>query len=160
ASQSEPLDGLVSRFTRDGHVRGTQVRLRCKSGEIRTVQTSAESITVEGRVCALITLVDLTPRVEAEASLIESEGRVRRLADAGWEGIALVDHGVMMDVNSQLASILGYEVDELVGRPVSDFVAPQSREKVRQHIERGLTDPYEHDAVRRDGTVIIVEARG
>src|SRR5262249_11110424 len=79
ASQSEPLDGLVSRFTRDGHVRGTQVRLRCKSGEIRTVQTSAESITVEGRVCALITLVDLTPRVEAEASLIESEERFHRL---------------------------------------------------------------------------------
>ena len=149
-----------NRLRQVGRAGGISGRLRRKSGELLTVDISAEIATINGRVCALITLVDQTPRVDAEARLMESEERFRRLSDAAWEGIALSDQGVMIDTNAQLAAILGYEQRELIGRPVLDLVPPGSIDVVRGHIRTDSPEPYEHDAIRKDGSIIRVEARG
>jgi PAS domain S-box-containing protein len=143
-----------------GHVRDFQTQLRRKSGELATVLIRSELITVGGRPCALSTVADVTERIRGEQALAESEDRFRRLSEAAWEGIALVDNGVLMDSNPQLAAILGYEPDELVGRPIADFVAPHSLAMVLEHHRLGSPEPYEHDAVRKDGTLVRVEGRG
>jgi PAS domain S-box-containing protein len=147
-------------FVAGGSVPAVQRRVRRKNGEIRVVELRTESITVGGQPRALATLIDLTPRVEAEARLAESEERFRRLSDAAWEGVALLDNGVMMDVNNPLAAIFGYEAHELIGRPVSDLVTPASMAIVEDHVRRESTEPYEHEARRKDGTIVTVEARG
>jgi hypothetical protein len=81
----------AQQFLRDGSVHAVPTQLRRKSGEIRTVDMSAVTTTINGRTCALITLIDQTPRVDAEARLTESEERFRRLSPAAWEGNALSD---------------------------------------------------------------------
>ena len=56
--------------------------------------------------------------------------------------------------------MLGYEVHEMAGAPLMKFVAPPHRDLVRgQEAGRG-EEIYEHRALRKDGTVILVEARG
>ena len=62
--------------------------------------------------------------------------------------------------NHQLARLFGYDREELIGRPVLDLVAPESRAEVAQAIQTGRADVYEHLALRRDGTVFPVQVRG
>ncbi len=90
----------------------------------------------------------------------ESEDRFRLLSEAGFEGIAITSAGVVIDTNARLAEKLGYEPGELVGKKVSDMVAPEHRERVAQHIRSGSAEAYEHLALRKDGTRIPVEVRG
>src|SRR5204863_6283037 len=92
--------------------------------------------------------------------LTESEGRRRRRTRASFEGIAITHEGRMLDANEQLAGMLGYSRDELIGRAVLDLVAPESRGDVQRRVAEGSTEPYEHIALKKDGTPIPVEARG
>ena len=102
---------------------------------------------------------ELAERKRAEQALRESEARFRVLADASFEGIGLTEQGIVIDVNEQAARMLDSTRAELIGRPVMDFVAPESRDSVRQAMQSGTTGPYEHLARRVDGTVFPVEIR-
>jgi PAS domain S-box-containing protein len=102
---------------------------------------------------------DITARKRAEEALHESEQRFRTLAEASFEGIALTEKGVVVDLNDQMAHMLGYARDEMIGRPVMEAVAPESRDFVAEAIRSGRLEPYEHLALRKDGTVFPVEVR-
>ncbi len=96
----------------------------------------------------------------SQQELQEQVVRLRMLVDAAFEGIGISRQGVIVDVNEQLASMLGYERTELIGMPVSKIVAPESRDLVRRAMESGHLEPYEHMALRKDGTVFPMEVRG
>jgi PAS domain S-box-containing protein len=87
------------------------------------------------------------------------QSRLQTLSDATFEGIGFSERGVVVDVNQQLADMLGYEIDEMVGLKVSLFVAPEDQDYVREQILSGIEGPYEHRSLRKDGSVIFVEAR-
>jgi C4-dicarboxylate-specific signal transduction histidine kinase len=55
--------------------------------------------------------------------------------------------------------MLGYSREEMIGRPVMEMVAPESREWVMAHIHEGSEQPYEHLALRKDGSVFPVEVQ-
>jgi len=95
-----------------------------------------------------------------EAQLLESEERFHRLADAAHEGVVFSDRGIIIDANRQVAHLLGWEVSEMLGRPVSDFVAPESLDAVATRMRLGSEEPYTHALIRKDGTRLDVEARG
>jgi PAS domain S-box-containing protein len=102
---------------------------------------------------------DLTERKKAEEALKESEERYSRLSAAAFEGIGISERGKITDVNDQLAKMLGYEPNELIGKPVLDIVAPESRDLVTANMQKGYEGSYEHLAVRKDGSVFPVETR-
>jgi PAS domain S-box-containing protein len=102
----------------------------------------------------------LERRVAARTSqLRRSEQRFRQLAEATFEGIAVSEGGRMTDGNPQLAEMYGYSLDEMLGRPVVEFAAPESREVVNRHMRAGFEGPYEYTALRKDGSKFPVEAR-
>ncbi|HCV42544.1 MAG TPA: hypothetical protein DGH68_03600, partial [Bacteroidetes bacterium] len=103
--------------------------------------------------------VNITERKRAEEALLESEQRSRTFTSATFEGIAVTVQGNIVDANEQLASMLGYPMHEIVGKSVMDFVAPEARAAVAEHIKSGRDDAYEHLALRRDGSAIPVEIR-
>ena len=78
-------------------------------------------------------------RKQAEKALQESKERFRGLAEAAFEGIGIAEGGTVIDANPQLARMLGYELDELIGMDVMACVAPASRDLVRDHGRRGPT---------------------
>ncbi|MDX9759108.1 MAG: PAS domain S-box protein [Bacteroidota bacterium] len=88
----------------------------------------------------------------------ESRARYARMSEASFEGIGFTRDGIIVDVNQQLADMLGYEGRELIGRPVMDLIAPHHLDVVARH-SRATEASYEHDAVRKDGTVLPVEVR-
>jgi PAS domain S-box-containing protein len=92
-------------------------------------------------------------------SIGRDEQHFRTLAEASFEGIALTERGMVVDCNDQLAELLGYTRSELIGKSVVDLVAPQSRAFVEEAHRTGMQGPYEHIALRKDGTILTVEVR-
>ncbi len=82
------------------------------------------------------------------------------LAETTFDGVGLTQDEVVVEVNARLASMLGYTRDEIIGAPLMNFVAPVHQNLVRERETAGDEDIYEHRALRKDGSVILVEARG
>ncbi len=86
------------------------------------------------------------------------------------DGLLLVDtpQGAIRQVNPALCALMGYTPGELIGRPYSILMPPESQENGRA-LHRSLqpgdpdhaTEPTEVDtsALRRDGTLLPVEIR-
>lgn len=73
-------------------------------------------------------------------------------------GMGFSRNGIVIDANVGLARMLHTTVEEIISRPIADMIAPEDRELVKKHIERGYTKPYEHRLLRKDGTTVPVEA--
>ena len=124
------------------------------------------------------TVKDITLRKQAEAELQNwnsnlkqkvnerteelkwSEDRFRQLAEATFEGIAISENSIMIDGNPQVAAMLQYDLAEVIGRPVTDFVDPDSVNLVIDRMQSGSEDSYECLGVRKDGTRIPLEVKG
>jgi PAS domain S-box-containing protein len=92
--------------------------------------------------------------------LNQSEARFRQLAEASFEGVAISEGSILLDCNSQLAKLHGYEPAEILGRPVSGLVAPESRALVAERLRVNNEQPYEFKALRKDGSTFPAEVRG
>ena len=63
----------------------------------------------------------------AERALRESERRFRMFAEAAFEGIIVSRDGVIEDASECFARIVGYELDELIGKSIREFLAPRPK---------------------------------
>ena len=98
----------------------------------------------------------------ATSRLAESEQRVRRL----YEATPAILHSIGADgrilhVSDRWLKVMGYERDEVVGRPSSDFLTPASQAHARDVVlpaffRNGFCDRVEYQFVRRDGTTVDV----
>ena len=103
---------------------------------------------------------EITERKRAEDALRESEERFRRLSDASFEAIVITEKGIVLDVNDRFIEMFGCQRSEVIGAEVMNFVAPESRALVADKVASRDEEPYEHMALRRDGSVIPVEVHG
>ena len=103
---------------------------------------------------------DVTKFRRAENAVRESEERFGKFADASNEAIVFFDAGVVTDVNEAGTRMVRIPREQMVGRPVLDFVAPECRETVAHHIRSGFEQPYEGAIIRSDGATIAVELVG
>ncbi|MCW3069543.1 MAG: hypothetical protein JWL67_2168 [Solirubrobacterales bacterium] len=66
---------------------------------------------------------DISRRIVAERELRASEKRYRALLEAAYEGVWRVDTRLVTDyVNRSMAEMLGFSVEEMLGRHLSEFV--------------------------------------
>lgn len=97
-------------------------------------------------------------RAEAERAIRESEERYRALTEAAVEGILIHDQGIVLDANPAFATMLGYELPEVLGANAIELLtAPESREKLIEEMRKPVSEPYEARGVRKDGSRIDVE---
>ena len=107
---------------------------------------------------------DITEHRAAEDALRRSEEQYRRIVETANEGIWILDEaGITVFVNRQMAEMLGYEPEDVLGRPVGDFInedyAPNLEEALRRRRE-GASERYEARYVRRDGSDLWVVTSG
>jgi PAS domain S-box-containing protein len=90
-----------------------------------------------GRVQGVIVLsVDITGRRDAEEALRASEARYRLIVETATEGIWMLDaQGRTTLANNVLAAMLGYERDEMLGRPLVDFKRLEDSDAGRLKVE-------------------------
>lgn len=102
-------------------------------------------------------------RAEAELVALKRENaRLRALSDAAFEAIGFFDAEMLcVAANPTAARIFRYESEqEMVGRHVLEFVAPEARAKVGKHIANGDSRIYEMVALRCDGEMFPAEVHG
>ncbi len=100
---------------------------------------------------------EVAERKSVEEAVYESELRYKLLTEVTFEGIAIHDQGTLLEVNTGLGRMFGYESGELVGRPLWDLVADESRGLVLTNMRNGVNDPYEVMGRRRDGSTFPIE---
>ncbi len=103
---------------------------------------------------------DISWRKRLEAELKTSEEKYRTIVELAREGILFVNPEEKVTfANGFLARMLGYDgVEEIIGRPVFDFIAAEGRELAKSQIERrrrGFADSYELSLRCKDGSSLI-----
>ncbi|HEX5392383.1 MAG TPA: PocR ligand-binding domain-containing protein [Rhodocyclaceae bacterium] len=101
---------------------------------------------------------EVAERRRAEGALHASEEKYRRIVDTSNEGIWAIDKdGGTTFVNARLAEVLGYSVEEMMGRHFSDFLFEEDLSDHAQKMERrsqGVSEHYERRFRCRDGHTV------
>ena len=80
---------------------------------------------------------DITLQRRAIAALEASDRRYRKLFQYSPGLICTHDHeGVLLSVNPAAAKSLGYSVGEMIGRPLTDFMHPEQRQRFAEYLLR------------------------
>ena len=86
----------------------------------------------------------------------ESEQSYYALLEMVFQGIAVLQDGVLITADSRFLEFFGYELDRLVGRPISDLIQQTNAKLVMADIAGdGLT--HEARAIKKDGSQVDVE---
>jgi PAS domain S-box-containing protein len=106
-------------------------------------------------------MLEQRQRVQMEKDLAESEKRFRDLVSTLNEGVWEADANLITTyVNPKMVEMLGYTPQEMLGHSVYDFIPPEKVDIVRNHHlhrKQGLSEQYEAQYVRKDGSRIDVQ---
>ena len=157
--QPRAIDNMKLLFERP--LRPKEYRFIAKSGAIIHIEVNGDILrNEEGTPNGTVQVCrDITERKKTEQSLKEWEERYRLLSEASFEGVAITDRGIFVDANKQMLDMLGYSHEEIVGRPVSDIIAPESVDLVMKNILNEFEEPYENYLRKKDGTCFPVVSR-
>jgi PAS domain S-box-containing protein len=127
--------------------------------DVRITPIQAQGVRLTGYV---VLLRDVTARRHAEAALRDSELRYRELVENAHDLICTCDlNGRILSVNQAGLDLTGYTSEALVGHPLLDFVAPESREQAAAlftgtHSD-ALADRTEIALLASDGHRVVLE---
>ncbi|HEX8075321.1 MAG TPA: PAS domain S-box protein [Thermoleophilaceae bacterium] len=134
-----------------------------RSGQERSLELAPELIELDGEAClvAVTRVAGATGGRVAEQALRASEQRYRGIVETASDGVWMLDEVDRTSfVNRAMADMLGYRVEEMLGRRAVEFMADDVVPIGRRALERrreGATERYEIRLVRRDGSEAWVE---
>ena len=150
-----------------GLMRGEQAPNQCFENRVVTRVDGERLIAWQNRllrdeagaiVGVLSSAEDITDRRRAEDELKRSEENYRTLVDSMQEGLGVQDqHGLITFANARLCEMVGYDVEELIGRPMSSLFDDDNRTVFERHMARrrpGERQSFEIAWRRRDGGAI------
>lgn len=89
------------------------------------------------------------------------ETQLKFLNKASTEGIILSKKGFFIDLNQQAVKMMGYKTSsELKGKNSQDFISPEFKQIVHNHMVEEIDGRYEAIVKRRDGTTFPVKIEG
>lgn len=93
-------------------------------------------------------IIDITERKRFEEAILRSEDKYRTLIEHIQDGVFIIQKGLLEFVNPAFAAILGYSVEEITGKKITRFIAPEDREMVvERYLKRmkGETVPNQNE---------------
>jgi PAS domain S-box-containing protein len=157
----------VKRVLHEGTVTGmaSHTKLLSRDGREYPIAHSGAPIKDEVGNSFGVVLVfrDRTAERESASALKESEERYRQAIESSNDGVAIAQDGRHLYVNRKFLDMFGYGPDEVSEMPATAIVHPDDRDRVAEFIRKGrMGEPtphhYEFKGVRKDGSVIYVEA--
>jgi PAS domain S-box-containing protein len=123
---------------------------------VEALRAGAHDFISKGNLARLLPAIDREleeaqvrgARREAELALRESEQRYRRIIETTNEGVWMIDDGLLTTfVNARMASHLGHDEDELLGRSIFEFIHDDSRADAERMFAKRAPGP-EHAEIR------------
>jgi len=155
----EERQAFLTQLQENGQVSNFQARLKRKDGSIWWASTNAHFYKhPDGTIAGVEGVTrDITGLKAAEQDLRDSEARLKALSEASFEAVFLSEKGICLDQNLTAERMFGYSHAEAVGRPGTDWIVPEYRERVKARMLAGYEEPYEAIALRKDGTTFPCE---
>jgi PAS domain S-box-containing protein len=153
---------LLQRVLEGEHIDYYETRRLAKSGTAVNVSLTLFSLRDgTGAIVGAASIAhDITKQVAAQEELGRSEGRYRQILESAHLGVWQVNPEMLTDyVNPSMARMLGYSVEEMLGRPLSDFLDNDEMANARASIQRqrgGASERQEQTFLCRDGSTIEV----
>ncbi len=93
-------------------------------------------------------------------NLRESREMSRITLESAVTGVSIVQDGKFQYVNPIFEEMLGYTSQELIGKPTSDYIHPDDRDRVVQEaiasLKGNLKSLHEFRIIKRDGSIVWV----
>ncbi len=106
-----------------------------------------------------VNAADATEKKAAQSLLEANEKRFRSLVENGADGIAIMSpEGVPLYLSPSIKRILGYEVEDLIGKPIQDIFHPDEHETIAHKVAQAMAFPgiptaiHSNRARHKDGT--------
>jgi PAS domain S-box-containing protein len=157
--------GIVNRIFQGEPITGLELKRQRRDGSPIDVRLFAATVrNREGGPRGAMALVeDITEQKKAESALAESEQRYKRLVESLPITLAVHSEGKIVFANEAGLRLMGAEkAEDLIGKPILDFVHPDYREVVKAREfqrpgEERDAPPLEEKFIRIDGSLVDVE---
>ncbi|MBW3565446.1 MAG: PAS domain S-box protein [Acidobacteria bacterium] len=128
----------MERLRKTGYIRYHDIPLETKQGTPVEVELVSNTYMVDGRNVIQCTIRVITERTEAAIALVASEERYRRLFETAQDAILILEEksGKIVDANPFVIDMLGYPLDELVGKELWEIGLFSDQDESRAAMER------------------------
>ncbi|MCK4286889.1 MAG: PAS domain S-box protein, partial [Candidatus Lokiarchaeota archaeon] len=107
--------------------------------------------------------LDITKRKEAEEKLKESEEKYRYLIENSLEGVWVIDSNAnTILINPSMAKMLGYTIEEMVGKSLFLFMDEKEIKNTKRHLERrkkGISEEQDSEMIHKNGKKVYLRIR-
>jgi len=119
------------RLQKEGYIRYSDIPLQTKEGKRVEVEFVSNTYAVDGLNVIQCNIRDITERAEAAHALSASEARYRRLFETAQDAILILEEesGKIIDANPFVRDLLGYSLDELIGKELWEIGLFSDREE-------------------------------
>ncbi len=141
------------------------------SGELKKLRCNLRFKRRQGDWCEIEVLASVIKRDEKGwaqhvftviRDLATSDNRYKRIVENLNEGIWVIDkYNSIRFVNQALADMLGYSLEEMLGRPVFDFENENNQNVLKQQIaerKKGFSSIYEIEVLHKKGHSVLIQA--
>ena len=97
---------------------------------------------------------------KANSKLTDSNNRYKSLSDTVFEGVVIMDKGIIVEVNEHASRMFGYSGKELIGKEGLNFISPEKRDLAKFHLNSGFEEKYEVVGLRKDQSTFPIELHG
>ncbi|HWQ47808.1 MAG TPA: PAS domain S-box protein [Methanosarcina sp.] len=155
---SEETKKLTERIKKGERIHNYETSRLRKDGTIINVSiTFSPVFDASGKLTAISVISrDITDSKKAEEKLRESEEKYRNIVETANEGILIInDESIITYANKKMTDMLGYTLEEGIGRPVWDFADEEGKTILKQNLKKrlqGINESYELRLICKDGS--------
>lgn len=101
---------------------------------------------------------DITEHKESEIAILKSEEKYRTIFETSQEGIWVIDRNdETILVNDRLQQMLGYSLDEMVGKSPQVYMAPEFKTRANESLAKhmgGMKEVIDYKFLKKDGSYL------
>ncbi|MDD3846062.1 MAG: PAS domain S-box protein [Syntrophorhabdaceae bacterium] len=155
----------IEKMNRQGSLQNFETRMYGKDGSIHWISMNIHPVRDAANKIRYYegTMLDITERKKAEASLQESEERYRTAIENSNDAVAIIQGNINQYVNRRFVEMFEYDSpEEAIGKPVLLIVHPDEIAKVSEiNLRRQSGEPvpsrYEFKGITKRGRILYVE---
>ncbi|MEA2488641.1 MAG: hypothetical protein QOH21_433 [Acidobacteriota bacterium] len=128
----------MERLQSEGYIRYEDIPLQTKQGKRVDVEFVSNTYVVDGHTVIQCNIRDITERALAAHALGASEARYRRLFETAHDAILILEEasGKIMDANPFVIDLLGYSLEELMGKELWEIGLFSDTEESKAAMQR------------------------